>query len=233
MAVDYKLPLPVLRGYLGPSTLTEFESPRAEGLFHRAWRCGCIAQYRNSPHQTAVWRPCALHRSSLAAVAGAPVPRAPELGGDEPERRSGVNVCVIDSDLKVLYKSSGSEVEPLMGSIRGLIERVVADEAAAVAQVDANTVLRMMPLQGHPPHTFAVVLEGRRGSNRLMEVATRYHLTRRETEVLRLLLDHQSTKEIAERLCIAESTVADHFKSLFRKTDSKRRTELVTKIFEA
>jgi DNA-binding CsgD family transcriptional regulator len=57
----------------------------------------------------------------------------------------------------------------------------------------------------------------------------RYQLTARETEVLRLILAHRTNNEIAEALCIAEGTVSDHLKSLFRKTDSKRRTELLTK----
>jgi DNA-binding CsgD family transcriptional regulator len=231
MRADYKLPLPVLRGYLGPSTLTEFESPHTEGAFHRAWRCGCIAQYRNSAHQTAVWRPCALHRSNPGESAEVTVPTVPEPNVDGPERRSGPAFCIIDADLNVLCKSSGSEVEHLMALVRHEIERVVADGAAAVVAVDTDTLLRMMPLNGDPTNAFAVVVEGRRGRSRLVEAATRYRLTRRETEVLRLLLAHRTNNEIAQELCIAEGTVSDHLKSLFRKTDSKRRTELLTKLF--
>ena len=150
---------------------------------------------------------------------------------DGPERRAGSNFCIIDSDLVVLCKSSGSEVEHVMSLVRRELERVVTNGAAAVVPVDTDTVLRIMPMHGDLANAFAVLVEGRRGRNQLMEAATRYHLTRRETEVLGLLLAHRSNNEIARALSIAGSTVSDHLKSLFRKTDSKRRTELVTKFF--
>jgi DNA-binding CsgD family transcriptional regulator len=231
MRADYKLPLPVLRGYLGASTITEFESPHQEGAFHRAWRCGCIAQYRNSAHQTAVWRPCALHRAQPGESADLIAPPAPAPNGDGPQRRSDPAFCIIDVDLNVLCKSTGAEVEHLMSVVRSELKRVVAAGAAAVIPVDHGTMLRLMPLNGEPTNAFAVVVEGRRGRSRLMEAATLYRLTRRETEVLRLLLAHRTNNEIAHELCIAEGTVSDHLKSLFRKTDSKRRTELLTKLF--
>lgn len=231
MRTDYKLPLPVLRGYLGPATLTEFASPHTEGAFHRAWRCGCIAQYRNSAHQTAVWRPCALHRAQPVESVDQPALPVAEPNGEGLERRSGPDFCIIDSNLKVLCKSAGSEVEHMMSLVTPEIERAVADGAAAVLQVDTGTLLRMMPLQGDPATAFAVVVEGRRGRSQLREAATRYRLTPRETEVLRLLVANQTTREIAEALHIAEGTASDHVKSLFRKTESKRRTELLTKLF--
>jgi DNA-binding CsgD family transcriptional regulator len=231
MSANYSLPLPVLRGYLGPSTITEFESPQTAGAFHRAWRCGCIAQYRNSAHQTAVWRPCALHRAQPAEGAAPATPPISKPHDDGAERRSGTNFCIIDSQLNVLCKSSGSEVVHLMGLVRDAVACAVAEGAAAVVPVDAHTVLRMMPLQGDPVNSFAVVVEGRRGRSQLADAATRYQLTRRETEVLRLLLAHRTNNQISEALCIAEGTVSDHVKSLFRKTDSNRRTELLTKLF--
>jgi DNA-binding CsgD family transcriptional regulator len=226
----YKLPLPVLRGYLGPSTITEFESPREDGSYHRAWRCGCIAQYRKSSHQTAVWRPCATHRANPARfgeeVATAPDTRAlGELG-----RRLGPSFCIIDSSLDVLCKSPGANVEHLMERVRGQVERAVAKGEAAVIPLE-DTVLRIVPLTGVPMRAFAVVAEGQRGSSALNSAAVRFGLTRREMDVLRLLARNHGSAEIARELCIAESTVADHLKNLFRKTGSSRRTELLTKLF--
>ena len=159
MRADYKLPLPVLRGYLGPSTLTEFESANAPGAFHRAWHCGCIAQYRNSAHQTAVWRPCAVHRSNPGQSTEVAVTRVPEAASDGSERRSDPNFCIIDADLNVLCKSPGSHVEHLMRRVCQVIEGVVADGAATVVPVDTDTVLRIMPLLGNPTAAFVVVVE--------------------------------------------------------------------------
>jgi DNA-binding CsgD family transcriptional regulator len=231
MRADYKLPLPVLRGYLGPSTLTEFESPKEAGAFHRAWRCGCTAQYRKSIHQTAVWRPCLTHRANPGQPAGASAPAERTNTGDGHGRRHDPAFCIIDPELNVLCKSAGSEAEHLVQKARDRVEAVVAGGEAAVIEVDAETLLRILPLKGDPANAFAVVVEGRRGLSRLVDAATRYRLTRRETEVLRLILANQTNGEIARELCIAETTVSDHLKSLFRKTGCKRRTELLTKLF--
>jgi DNA-binding CsgD family transcriptional regulator len=229
MGAEYKLPLPVLRGHLGPASLTEFESSPAKGGVQRSWRCGCTAHYRDSAHQTAVWQPCALHLAQRDEHAGATLANARDLNGDGSQRRSPSSFCIIDSNLNVLSKSSGSDVEHLIGLVRHVVERVVADGVAAVVPLDSNTVLRMTPLHGDPANAFSVQVEGRRGGSRLMDAASRYRLTPRESEVLRLALAYRTNKEISAELCIAESTVSEHFSSLFRKTDSKRRAELLIK----
>ena len=50
-------------------------------------------------------------------------------------------------------------------------------------------------------------------------------LTERETEVLQLLADGQSNKEIARKLQIAETTVKSHVKSIMQKLDVASRTQ--------
>lgn len=50
-------------------------------------------------------------------------------------------------------------------------------------------------------------------------------LTKREIEVLRLLAESKSNKEIATELYISEETVKSHVKNIFRKLDVKSRTE--------
>ncbi len=49
--------------------------------------------------------------------------------------------------------------------------------------------------------------------------------------MLELLVAGLTTAEIAERLCISEGTVGDHVKSLFRKTRTNKRSELVARVF--
>lgn len=53
-----------------------------------------------------------------------------------------------------------------------------------------------------------------------------YHLTRRETEILRELLWERSILEIAETLIITPRTVKYHISNLFQKTGSKTQKEL-------
>ena len=52
-------------------------------------------------------------------------------------------------------------------------------------------------------------------------------LTRRENEILRLLADGYSTKEIAERLFVSSSTIHSHRTNLMRKLNLSTRHELV------
>lgn len=53
------------------------------------------------------------------------------------------------------------------------------------------------------------------------------NLTEREIEVLRLVCQDKTNKEIAEILFISESTVKKHLENLFRKTEKKGRAGLV------
>ncbi len=52
-------------------------------------------------------------------------------------------------------------------------------------------------------------------------------LTTREREVLALLRQGLSNKEIAERLYLSPNTVAEYVGRLLRKFDVSRRTELI------
>ena len=56
-----------------------------------------------------------------------------------------------------------------------------------------------------------------------------YNLTPRETEIVLALLKGKSNKEIGNELYIEEGTVKQHLKIIFKKTNSKRRTELISK----
>jgi DNA-binding CsgD family transcriptional regulator len=54
----------------------------------------------------------------------------------------------------------------------------------------------------------------------------------RELEVLRLLADGRSNKEIARRLDVSPNTVKTHVTKLFDKLDSRRRTEAIARARE-
>lgn len=55
-------------------------------------------------------------------------------------------------------------------------------------------------------------------------------LTAREAELLKLILEGKSNKQITEELCISESTVKTHVRNILGKYEVNNRTQLISKI---
>jgi DNA-binding CsgD family transcriptional regulator len=92
-------------------------------------------------------------------------------------------------------------------------------------------VLHGTPLVGNGKHRAAVIIEPAHPARIAPLLMTAYGLTEREQEVTRLVLQGNSTVEIAERLVLSTHTVQQHLKSIFDKTGVRSRRELVGKIF--
>jgi DNA-binding CsgD family transcriptional regulator len=65
-------------------------------------------------------------------------------------------------------------------------------------------------------------------AHRMDKVVDAWKLTERQADVLRLVIEGRSNKEIAQALGCAENTVELHITRLLRKTDTSSRAQLIT-----
>lgn len=93
--------------------------------------------------------------------------------------------------------------------------------------------LRVLPLGGQggadQPTHLMVLLERvvERHEVDIDAARERFHLTRREGEIIRLIGRGLANREIAETLFISEHTVKDHVKNIMRKINAGSRNEII------
>jgi DNA-binding NarL/FixJ family response regulator len=61
----------------------------------------------------------------------------------------------------------------------------------------------------------------------LTTMQTIYSITDRETEIVSLLLEGKSNKDIAQELYVEEVTIKKHLQNIFKKFSVKSRAELI------
>ncbi len=159
-------------------------------------------------------------------------------------------VVVIDAACRVKYYSSGKhdrdELERLLidggARLRPEIEALVTNliggpgsdmsDEPSVALLDSERVLRLTRLGGPDGRMYALIFGTNQNRDSLVRAAARYALTRRQCDVLALILEGDSVCEIARALCITENTVQGYVKSLLSKTRSRNRPAMVARVLE-
>jgi DNA-binding NarL/FixJ family response regulator len=166
-------------------------------------------------------------------------------------QRAGIQlaVVVVDSAFRVKYSSAESskrtETERLLAGdtrLRPEVEALVssliregrpdANDAPRVVLLDEHRALRISPLIGPEETLYALIVGTNHNRDSLVRAASRYQLTRRQSEVLALILEGYSVSEIADELCISENTAQGYVKTLLSKTKSRNRPSMVAKVLE-
>ncbi len=166
------------------------------------------------------------------------------------KRRAKPRVLFLDQDLHIAFAEPEAadlllrapQTTPKNGEQRlpRVLEEAVAnvvrgwkesgEEGEAIIRPVPSLVLRVSRLAGSAGSYVAVFVEHGTRREDLSGTAERFSLTRREVEVLTLILNGLSGGEIAQNLSIAETTVADYVKQLLRKTAAKNRAEMLARV---
>ncbi|MGH3002957.1 MAG: helix-turn-helix transcriptional regulator [Gaiellaceae bacterium] len=86
------------------------------------------------------------------------------------------------------------------------------------------------PLEGVDQGRAAITIRAATVDEVFDFLAMAYDLTRRERQLVALMLDGLATKQLASALCISPHTVQDHLKSIFAKTQLRSRRELISRL---
>ena len=104
-------------------------------------------------------------------------------------------------------------------------------DGGGVEFLSPNLLIRAVQLDGPAGSCVVVSIERHRDRDPIADAAVRFQLTRRETEILTLVISGLKGREIAERTHIQPNTVREHFKNVARKIGARSRAEMIAKIF--
>jgi DNA-binding CsgD family transcriptional regulator len=140
-------------------------------------------------------------------------------------------VAILDGDFNVAL---GDHTRPALdGVVRDAARQAVAESRPSIEAgcPQQRFVVHVARLDGPASLRYAVFVEPRRDRRPLLDAYDRFGLTAREIDVLSMIMDGASNREIASALCIVEGTVQDHVRRLSAKAGTRRRGELLAKVF--
>jgi DNA-binding CsgD family transcriptional regulator len=160
---------------------------------------------------------------------------------------AGPSLVVVDSRCRIRYASASHQDDTdlkrilvnrvkLQPDVESFVRELAAEhEPGSPVRfnfLDDFRIMRVARVIGDDGTMFVLSIEEDRNRSSLLRAARRHELTRRETEVLGLILDGSSAGEIAEALAISEHTVQGYFKRLLYKTGARNRVSMVAGILD-
>jgi DNA-binding NarL/FixJ family response regulator len=134
----------------------------------------------------------------------------------------------VESDESVESAEDRRRLNPAAGALIAQVAARVAELARAVRELE----LLVEPGAAEPFDPAAGPgAEPGDGRTEFDLFARESHLTGREAEVLRHLLEGHSNRRISRSLHISESTVKNHLHAIFVKLDTRDRTQLIAKVY--
>ena len=135
------------------------------------------------------------------------------------------------SDIKVIVLSTEGEENFVTEAIKYGVHGYLLKEMDIFSFIEAIKVVQTGNSYIHPSITHDLVEEYRKltceGAEEALVQRPLHLYTKRECEILQLLTNGQSNRQIAETLNISEKTVKNHVSSLFKKMKVNDRTQAV------
>jgi DNA-binding CsgD family transcriptional regulator len=145
------------------------------------------------------------------------------------------SIAPTDRELRLLLSDDRQTFrDDIIITVKALVDECVQshNRHSRIAFLDGHRFVRVTRLDGDTDTLYAVTVEYFRGGDSLSRAARKYGLTRREIEVLALILEGARATEIARSLQIAETTVQGYYKRLLSKTQSRTRPSMVANVLD-
>jgi two-component system nitrate/nitrite response regulator NarL len=218
-----------------PATTTRAEGHKTIGILvvddHEVVRVGLRHLIEKQPHMTIVGEAC--NRSDALKIASQEQPEIIILDlclGDESGTDLIPELLRIAEESKVIVLTAVQDEEQLRSASRLGAAGVITKDAPADMVIKAIERVHAGELWLNRRLTAALVAELRRPGQEPIsnnEGKLIGQLTEREKEVVSLIGEGLKNKQIADRLCISETTVRHHITSILKKLQVSDRLELL------
>ncbi len=161
-------------------------------------------------------------------------------------QRARPYLVLVDSDLRLVHYESAAlallkefgQTSPdrLPSAVETSVRAALAhgfDEANqhhATVMPAPSLIVHISRVQGGGSNYLALLLEREKRRAPLISASRRFSFTKRERDVLLLIMRGMHASDIAAELSISQSTVNGYFKGLLRKTQARSRSEMVAKV---